>query len=299
MERQIQKTRRLALINIGVAAVVVALKYWAYVATHSIALYSDALESIVNILTALAAAFAVRLAAQPPDRHHQFGHHKAEYLAAVSEGVFIVLAAILIIREAVGALMAPAEVHMSVLGIGLNIAAMIVNGAWAWVLVTRGRAQRSPALVADGWHLASDVATSLGVVVGLLVALATGWQKADALLAIVVAVYILWAGGRLLRESMSGLLDEAVTADVAKEIRAVIADNGQGAIEVHDIRTRIAGRVTFIEFHLVVPSKMSVRAAHDICDRLEGALIAAMPGCEVVIHVEPEGEAIKAGAIVF
>lgn len=287
------------MASIAVACAVLGIKYLAYVTTDSVALYSDALESIVNILTALAAAFAVRLAAQPPDRHHQFGHHKAEYLAAVSEGVFIVLAAIMIIRAAIAALIAPEPVQMSALGIGLNVAAMLLNGAWAVVLITQGRAHRSPALVADGWHLASDVATSLGVLLGLILAVITGWQKMDALLALVVAIYILWAGGRLLRESMSGLMDEAVTSDVAKQIRAVIASNGEGAIEVHDIRTRIAGRVTFIEFHLVVPSKMTVRAAHDICDRIENALIDDMPGCEVIIHIEPEGEAIKSGAIVF
>lgn len=299
LQQQLDKSRRLAAINIAVAALVVALKYWAYVETHSVALYSDALESIVNIMTAIAAAFAVRLAAQPPDRHHQFGHHKAEYLAAVTEGVLIVLAAIMIIRAALDALMASDTMHLSALGVGLNIMALIVNGGWAWVLITHGRANRSPALVADGWHLVSDVATSAGVVVGLLLAVVTGWQKMDAVLAIVVAIYILWAGGRLLRESMSGLMDEAVTNDVGKQIRAVIANNGEGAIEVHDIRTRIAGRVTFIEFHLVVPGRMTVRAAHDICDRLEAALVDAQPGSEVIIHIEPEGEAGAKGAIVF
>lgn len=299
VQQQLDRSRRLATINIAVAALVVALKYWAYLETHSVALYSDALESIVNIMTALAAAFAVRLAAQPPDRHHQFGHHKAEYLSAITEGVLIVLAAILIIRAAAEALMSSDTMHLSTLGIGLNLAALVVNGGWAWVLITQGRANRSPALVADGWHLVSDVATSLGVVLGLLLAVVTGWRKMDALLAIVVAVYILWAGWRLLRESMSGLMDEAVTKEVGDEIRAIIANNGEGAIEVHEIRTRIAGRVTFIEFHLVVPGRMSVRAAHDICDRLEAALVEAHPGSEVVIHVEPDGEAGAHGAIVF
>lgn len=297
--QQLQRSRRLAAINIAVAALVVALKYWAYVETHSVALYSDALESIVNVMTAIAAAFALRLAAQPPDRHHQFGHHKAEYLSAVTEGVLIVLAAILIIRASVAALMGAEAMHLTPFGVALNAAAMIVNGAWAWVLINQGRANRSPALVADGWHLVSDVATSAGVIVGLLLAVVTGWRQMDAILALVVALYILWAGGRLLRDSMSGLMDEAVTSEVAKQIRAIIADNGAGAIEVHDIRTRIAGRVTFIEFHLVVPSRMTVREAHDICDRLEAALVDAQPGSEVIIHIEPEGEAVHNGAIVF
>lgn len=299
VQQQLERSRLLAAINIAVAGLVVALKYWAYLETHSVALYSDALESIVNVMTAVAAAFAVRLAAQPPDRHHQFGHHKAEYLAAVTEGVLIVLAAILIIRAAAAALASNEAMHLSTLGIGLNVAALILNGGWAWVLIKQGRVNRSPALVADGWHLVSDVTTSVGVILGLLLAVVTGWQKMDAILALVVASYILWTGGRLLRESMSGLMDEAVTNDVSRQIRAVIAQNGEGAIEVHEIRTRIAGRVTFIEFHLVVPGRMTVRAAHDICDRLEAALVDAQPGSEVIIHIEPEGEAGAYGAIRF
>jgi cation diffusion facilitator family transporter len=293
------QSSRLAFFNIAIALLVVALKYVAYLETASVALYSDALESIVNVLTAIAAAGAVHWSARPPDRHHQFGHHKAEYFSAVLEGVLIVLAAGMIIRAAVIALREPSLMHLSAIGIGLNIAATVINAGWAWLLISKGRENRSPALVADGWHLLTDVATSGAVLVGLGFVAITGWQKLDVLMALAVAFYILWAGGRLIRESMSGLMDEAVTSEVARHIRGVITTNADGAIEAHDIKTRIAGRVTFIEFHLVVPGKMTVAAAHVICDRIEAALKTAIVGSEIVIHIEPEGEAIRKGAVVF
>jgi cation diffusion facilitator family transporter len=299
MELMFAQSSRLAVSNIAIAVMVVTLKYLAYLETGSVALYSDALESIVNVLTAAAAAAALHWSARPPDRHHQFGHHKAEYFSAVLEGVLIVLAAALIIRASVAALRQPSLMHLSGIGIGLNILATIINGAWAWVLIKRGRENRSPALIADGWHLVSDVATSGAVLVGLGFVAITGWQKLDVMMALAVAFYILWAGGRIIRDSMSGLMDEAVTSEVARHINGIISSNADGALEAHDIKTRIAGRVTFIEFHLVVPGKMSVAAAHVICDRIEAALKAAVSGAEIVIHIEPEGEAGRKGAVVF
>lgn len=299
MDPALTALRRLAAVSIAVAVGVLALKWAAYVATGSLALYSDALESIVNVMTALVAAAALHMSARPPDRHHQYGHHKAEYFAAVTEGVLIVLAAAVIIREAAAALTVSRPFEVNAAGLAFSVAATLLNAAWAYVLVQRGRQHRSPALIADGWHLATDVVSSLGVLAGLLLVLATGWTKLDAILALLVALYILWTGGRLLRESMSGLMDEAVTGEVARRIQAVITGNADGALEAHDIKTRISGRVTFIEFHLVVPGRTSVKSAHDICDRLEAALHGAVPGSEVIIHVEPEGEKAAAGAVVI
>ena len=251
----------LAATNIAVAALVVVLKYAAYLATGSVALYSDALESLVNIATALVAAGALHLAARPPDRHHQFGHHKAEYFAVVVEGVLIVIAAGLIIRAAAAALTDTKPLMLTATGFGFNALATLINAAWAAYLVRRGRSMRSPALVADGMHLWSDVATSVGVLAGLLIVVVTGWSRMDAVMALAVALYILWEGGRLIRQSVSGLMDEAVTSEVARRIRNIISETGEGAIQAHDLKTRIAGRVTFIEFHLVVPGAMTVASA--------------------------------------
>jgi cation diffusion facilitator family transporter len=289
------KLKVAAVVSIVVAAAVLGLKFLAYWITGSVALYSDALESIVNLITALVALYALHISTQPADRRHQFGHHKAEYFSAVLEGVLIVLAALLIVREAYDALVVPRRLNEPVQGLLINGAATVINAAWSYFLLTWGRRQRSPALVADGWHLLTDVATSFGVLAGLSLATLTGWQVLDPVLAAVVAVNILWAGWRLVRDSISGLMDEAVTAEVARRIREVISNNAEGAIQAHDVKTRTAGRVTFIEFHLVVPGRMTVASSHQICDRIENALADAIPGAEVLIHVEPEHKAETTG----
>jgi len=286
--------RTLQLIGTGsiaVALAVLGLKYGAYVATSSVALYSDALESIVNLVTAVAALLAITLSLLPADKNHPFGHHKAEYLSAVLEGALIVVAAVLIIQEAYAALQHPRTLEAFGLGLGLNGLATALNAGWSAFLIFRGKALRSPALVADGHHLLSDVMTSVGVLVGLSLAGLTGITLLDPLLALGVAVYILWSGSRIVISSASGLLDEAASAEIQARIRAAIRQSGEGALEAHDVRTRKAGRVVFIEFHLVVPGSMTVNAAHEICDRLEAALEAEIEGSEVVIHVEPEHKA--------
>ena len=289
------KLKLAGIISIAVAAAVLALKYLAYRVTGSVALYSDALESIVNLITAAVALYAIHVSAQPADRRHQFGHHKAEYFSAVIEGVLIVVAALLILHEAYDAFLRPRVLSEPARGLAINGLATAINAGWSYFLLTWGRRQRSPALVGDGWHLLTDVATSIGVIVGLALAMATGWQILDPALAALVAANILWAGWRLVRESVSGLMDEAVTAEVARHIRDVISSNAEGAIEAHDVKTRTAGRATFIEFHLVVPGSMTVAASHVICDRIEQALQAAVLDAQVLIHVEPEEEAKHTG----
>lgn len=286
--------RSLRLIGAGsiaVALAVMALKYAAYLVTGSVALYSDALESVVNLVTAMAALLAIHVSSQPADRKHPFGHHKAEYLSAVLEGVLIVVAALLIMREAYDAFIRPRAIEAFGLGAALSALATVLNGGWSAFLIREGRKLRSPALVADGWHLLSDVVTSVGVIAGVLLVAATGLTVLDPLLAVAVAGYILWSGSKIVLASLSGLLDEAADSEIQARIRAAILRNGDGALEVHDVRTRQAGRATFIEFHLVVPGAMSVEAAHEICDRLEAALEAEIEGSEIVIHVEPEHKA--------
>jgi cation diffusion facilitator family transporter len=294
-----QETQRLAALSIAVAVLVTGLKYLAYAKTGSIALYSDALESVVNVVTAIAALVAVRISQRPPDRSHPYGHHKAEYFAVALEGWLIVAAALIILHQAHAAWVAPRAINLPGLGMAINTLATVINGLWCWTLVTRGRRLKSPALVADGWHVATDVMTSAGVLIGLGLASVTGWAFLDPLLAAAVAVNILWAGWRLTTESVRGLMDESVTADIMAEIRKAITASAGGALQVHDLKTRIAGRATFIECHLVVPGSMTVARSHEICDRIEAALQQAVDGAEVVIHVEPEDEAKSKGALVL
>lgn len=290
-------TIQLAIGSIIVGFVVLGLKVLAYWLTGSVALLSDALESIVNVATAFAALIAVHVAAKPADDMHPFGHHKAEFFSAVLEGVLIVLAALVILREAYRGFLEPAILEAPVEGLAINIGATLINGVWAYVLVTNGRRRKSPALVADGMHLFTDVFTSVGVAVGFALAVVTGWWVLDPLLAVIVAVNILWAGWKIIKASLSGLMDEAVPDATLAQVRAIIAAQSDGAMEAHDLRTRHAGPAIFIEFHLVVSGETTVYEAHVICDRIENALRAEFEGARISIHVEPDHKTKQIGVI--
>ena len=291
-------TTRLALVSVGVGFLVLGLKFWAWALTGSVALWSDALESFVNVATAVAAVIAIRYSALPADDNHPFGHSKAEYFSVVLEGVLIIIAALSILSSAWAGLEHPRALNQPALGLAVNLFASAINGAWATVLVTVGRKRRSMALAADGVHLFTDVATSAGVFVGLVLAVLTGWLVLDPVLAALVAVNILWQGWKLIRVSVGGLMDEAVSPEILDRIRIVISENASGAIEAHDVRTRRGGRMTFIEFHLVVPGAMAVSESHAICDRIEKALRNAVPDLHIAIHVEPEDKAKHSGVVV-
>ena len=224
MQRHATATTTIAIGSIAVGVVVLGLKFAAWWLTGSVALYSDALESLVNIATAIAALAAIRYGALPADANHPYGHHKAEYFSVVLEGVLIVIAAIAIFRAAWIGYLDPRPIAEPTLGLAVNVAASLVNGAWCFFLIREGRRRRSPALVADGVHLLTDVATSAGVVVGLILSVATGWLVLDPILAALVALNILWAGWRLIRVSIGGLMDEAVPPGTLDRIRKIIAD---------------------------------------------------------------------------
>ncbi|TPN31744.1 cation transporter [Mesorhizobium sp. B2-3-3] len=286
-----QKVAGLAFWSIVVAFVVLALKAAAWYITGSVALYSDALESIVNVIASVAALWAIQVSYKPADQDHPFGHHKAEYFSAVLEGVLIVLAALLILNEVWRSWQAPASLEQPWEGLAVNGIATVINAFWAWTLIRAGRTEKSPALVADGNHIMTDVVTSIGVFGGLVGAILTGWRILDPALAVIVALNILWQGWHVIGSSMNGLMDRAVDTTENMRIRDIISSNCKGALEVHDLKTRIAGRATFIEFHLVVDADMSVGASHVICDRIEDALKAEIPSVRVTIHVEPDDEA--------
>jgi cation diffusion facilitator family transporter len=289
------KNLQIAGGSILVGVIVLGLKYVAYAWTGSVALYSDAVESIINVVAAVAALIAVWYGARPADENHPYGHHKAEYFSAVLEGALIIVAALAIVHEAYGAFLSPRAIQAPLEGLLVNGLAGALNAVWCWILISRGRKLRSPALVADGKHLLSDVISSGGVVFGVALAAITGWTVLDPALAIVVALNILWSGWGLIQESTAGLMDAAVTPQQRNTIQKVISENAEGAIEAHDLRTRGAGRAIFIDLHLVVPGAMSVDASHAICDRIENALREAVHGAVVTIHVEPEGKAKHRG----
>ena len=289
---------RVALGSLAVGLAVLALKIAAAWLTGSIALYSDALESVVNVVTAIVALVAVRLAARPADAALPYGYGKAEYFSAVIIGVFIALAAILIFAKAWEGFRAPAAFTADPVGLGVSVVATALNAAWAWSLIRTGRRESSPSLVADGKHLATDVISTVGVLIGVLLVIVTGYHQLDAILAALVGLAILWSGWRLIRESVIGLMDVAVDPVTLRTIRDVISANAEGAIEAHDIRTRQAGRQIFIDFHLVVPGTMTVEASHEICDQIEARLREAVANAQITIHVEPEAKAKHSGIVV-
>lgn len=294
-----RQAERIATGSIALGLAVLGLKVAAWWVTGSAALFSDAAESVVNVAASTAALIALRLAARPADAEHPYGHDKAEFFAAVIEGVLIVVAALVIFQHAWQVLQAPMPIEAPWLGVALNAAAGVLNLVWGIHLVRSGRRLRSPALSADGRHLLSDVVTSVGVLAGLALAVVTGIWWLDPLLAAATALYILVSGARVIRDSVGGLMDEAPAAEIVARIRTLVGAHAQGAIEAHDLRTRHAGRLTFLEFHLVVPALMTVADAHEICDRIEAALKAEMEGLVITIHVEPEGKAKHSGVLVL
>jgi cation diffusion facilitator family transporter len=273
-----------------------AVAWWI---TQSAAFYSDALETTVNVAAGVIAFAAVRFAAKPPDANHPYGHEKVEFFAAVIEGVLIIVAALSIFRHAWETLQAPRPIELPMQGIALNAVASVLNGAWCAVLIRSGKRLRSPALVADGWHLLADVVTSVGIAVGVGLVVLTGYLLLDPLLAAATGVYVLWSGAMMISSSVGGLMDAAPQATVVNRVRELVADSAAGAIEAHDLRMRHAGRLTFLEFHLVVPGSMTVAESHSICDHIEETLRQEMPYLMITIHVEPEEKAKQHGVPVL
>lgn len=290
---------RLAFYSIIVAFAVMGIKFVAWWLTGSVALYSDALESIVNVIAATIAWIAIRISHKPADLNHQYGHQKAEYFSAVIEGVLVVLAALMIFYSAYSALASDHEVVEPALGMMISAGAAAINGYWAWLLISTGRTEKSPALTADGKHIMTDVVTSVGVLLGLALMMLTGWIVLDALMAVIVGANVLREGWRVISSSIGGLMDAALDADEAELIQKTILANATGAIEVHDIKTRVSGPASFVEFHLVVDGSMSVQAAHEICDRIESQITSAVSGAKTTIHVEPDDKRKHGGLRVF
>ena len=215
------------------------------------------------------------------------------------EGVLIIFAAASILQHAWITWNTPAHLGQVWYGLGLNAVSTAINAGWAVLLLRAGRAHRSAALLADGRHLNSDVVTSVGVTAGLLLAVQTGVPWLDPLLAVGTAAHVLWSGVRVVQTSVGGLMDAAPAGEIVERIRRLVGEHANGAIEAHDLRTRHAGRLTYLEFHLVVPGDMRVAEAHAICDRVEAALKAEVAGLVITIHVEPELKAKHSGVLVL
>jgi cation diffusion facilitator family transporter len=297
MHARRSEAARFAVGSIIVGLLVLALKAAAAWLTGSLAFVSDALESTVNVFAALVALWAVSYGGRPADQNHPYGHAKAEYVAAVLEGMLILAAAAFILSAAIPRLIAPVAVAFDAPAIAFSLVASAINYAWARRLLGAAARLRSPALAADGRHIMSDVVSSVGTSAGVVIAMVSGWSILDPLLAILVAANILVSGWTLIRSSVGGLMDVAPDAGMRAAIDDAIRKAGAGAIEAHDIRARVAGAQTFIDFHLVVPGALSVSEAHLICDRIEGSLRESVGEAMISIHVEPDDKAKKKGIV--
>lgn len=279
--------RRYAWLSVAAAIATILLKGTAWWLTGSVGLLSDAIESFVNLAGALMALWMLTLAAQPPDAKHPHGHGKAEYFSSAFEGFLIVVAALSIAWTAIDRLLHPRP--LDALGAALLISALAsaINFATASVLLRAGRAHHSITLEADAHHLMTDVWTSGGVMLGVGLVWATGWNWLDPAVALLVAANIVWTGWQLMGRSTAGLMDAALPAETLELIRERLAGYAASGIGYHALRTRQAGRRSFVSLHLLVPGEWTVKLGHDWAERIEQDLREAVPHCHVTTHLEP------------
>ena len=280
--------RRYAVLSIAAAVTTIGLKLGAYYLTGSVGLFSDAAESVVNLVAALAALWALTLAVRPPDEEHAFGHNKAEYFSSGLESALIIIAAAWIGVAAWGRLMDPQPLENVGLGLSVTLAATALNGIVALVLLRAGRRLRSITLRADAQHLLTDVWTSVGVVLGVAMVQLTGWLVLDPLIGLVVAANIVWTGFRLLRDTAQGLLDRVLPPEEQELISGVLSRYENQGIRFHALRTRAAGQRRFVSMHVLVPGRWTVKQGHDLSEKIEGELANTLQGnTTFFIHIEP------------
>ena len=274
------------LFSVATSVLTMALKFAAYALTGSVGLLSDALESFVNLAAALIALAALTYAHADEDEEHNFGHQKAEYFSSGIEGALIFVAAGAIVWSAVPRLLDPRPLEQVGLGLALSVAAAGANLLCGWFLLKGAREHRSITLEADAHHLLTDVWTTAGVIAGVAIVHFTGWLVLDPVIAIVVALQILWTGWTLIRRSFDGLMDRAVPAEELGRIVAVLEQVKRQGGDYHRLRTRVSGNRSFVDVHILVPGAMSVHEAHDLAHGLEQDIAAAVPHVEVLTHLE-------------
>ncbi len=279
--------RRYALVSILAALITIGLKGGAYFLTGSVGILSDALESLVNLLAAVIALIALTVAARPADEDHAYGHNKAEYFASGFEGALILVAAGSIAFTSVQRLLAPRPIDAPVLGLAVSGIASLVNLVVAQVLARAGRRFESITLESDARHLMTDVWTSVGVIGGVGLAAATGWNALDPIVALIVAANIVRTGIDLLRRSALGLLDTALPEPVVNQILEVLAPHREAGVQFHALRTRRAGRWRFVSFHVLVPGDWSVQRGHDLLEQIEAEIRERVSFCTIFTHLEP------------
>lgn len=289
-ERERRALTRLMLLSVGAGVLTVGLKTVAWTLTGSAGLLSDAIESLVNVAAALVALLVVRWATRPADERHMYGHEKAEYFSAGFEGALIVVAAAAIGWVSIGRLLHPVGLEDVGIGLAVSGAAALVNLGVGLKLLRGGHRHHSITLEADGRHLLTDVWTSAGVIAGVAIVAVTGWERLDPLIALAVAVNIVFTGGRLVRRAIGGLLDEALPPAEQAAVDAALEPYREAGIAVRGVRSRQAGRRSFVSMDILVPAGWTVRDGHELADRIEREVAAAVPEASVSTHIEPLAE---------
>lgn len=286
------KAFKLTLFSFLLSLFICGLKFLAYFITQSVAIYSDALESIVNIFSALLAMIGLKIALKPSDVEHPYGHTKFEYFIAIIESLFIFFASFSIIWKAIKNLLNPTPLEWINLGLTFLTLALILNGFLSLFIYRVGKKESSPILISHATHLFTDVLTSLGVLLGILLAKLLNFWYIDPILAILMSVNILYMGYKLIKEAINSLLDVSICPkkreDIQKIVDKTILESSLTSAHIHDFKSRKAGRKDFIEFHLTVPKDTTVEEAHHLCDEIEKNIKKDYPEISVTIHVEPE-----------
>lgn len=278
---------RYAWLSIAAALTTIILKGGAAALTGSVSLLSDALESFVNLVAAVMALVMLKISIRPPDENHRFGHSKAEYFSAGTEGIMVLVAAVLIAWEAVGRLIHPRMPERLGVGLAISVVAALINGAVGAILIRQGSRMRSATLAADGRHLMTDVVTSVAVLVGVGLVAVTGEPRLDPVVAIIAAVNIVRIGIGLVRSSVNGLMDIALPDELEHRLAEVLESHRSDTVDFHALRTRESGNRRFMEFHLLVPDEWSVKAGHDLAEDIVDELRAVEPDLRVTVHIEP------------
>jgi cation diffusion facilitator family transporter len=284
---------RYAWLSVLTAVVIILLKVGAYRLTGSIGFLSDALESGANIVAAVITLVALTVAARPPDREHTFGHSKAEYLSSGAEGTLILVAALVIAVQAVQRLLAPQPLEQVGLGVGVSAVAAAINFGVAQVLLRAGKRHRSAALTADAHHLMTDVWTSVGVIVAVILVGLTGWLWLDPVIGFLVALQIILTGLKLVRGAINGLLDVSLPADEVAQVVGILEGYAPHGVDYHALRTRQAGAQRFVSFHLLVPGTWSVQQGHELLEEIERDIRRQLEPVNVLGHIEPSEDPVS------
>lgn len=285
---------RYATLTVIAAVLTMGIKFYAAWVTGSVGLLSDAMESIVNLVTSIILVILLRIAKAPPDPDHPHGHDKAEYFANGVQGTLIILAAIGIVMAAVERLRSPQGLEAGYLGLGLSVVAGFINVALARLLKNVGERSRSNALIGEAAHLMSDVWTSVAVIVGVGLVYLTGQPVLDPVVAIVMSLFILATGWQLLNRFIAGLMDTSLPPEPQKELEEFLDGyRVKKNFEYHALRSRVSGARTFVSMHVLVPGSWTVSAGHELCDEIEAAVAEQIPGASVLTHLEPIEEEVS------